>query len=72
MQTGRDFCRTLMFYLPVQVPKNITQTFMQNINDLYNQYKILAESTGKPDMDVENMEFYFERLNKVKADGKEI
>lgn len=72
MQTGRDFCRTLMLYLPIQVPKSITAQFMQNISDLYNQYKIISESTGKPNIDVDNMEVYFDRLNKVKAEGKEV
>lgn len=61
-----------MLYLPIQVPKSITTQFMQNISDLYNQYKIICESTGKPNIDVENMEVYFDRLNKVKAEGKEV
>ena len=40
MQTGRDFCRTLTLYLPIQIPKSIVCTFLKNIQDLYNHYKI--------------------------------
>lgn len=35
-QTGRDFCRTLLIYLPKQIPKTIITQLMQNINDLYH------------------------------------
>jgi hypothetical protein len=42
MQTGRDFCRTLMIYLPIQIPKTIVSQFMQNISDLYHHYKIIS------------------------------
>jgi len=66
MQTGRDFCRTLMIYLPIQVPKNIITNFQININDLYNHYKIISDSKMKPDPEVENMIYYFERLEKVR------
>lgn len=72
MQTGRDFCRTLMLYLPIQVPKNIVSNFMTNINDLFMHYKVISDSNGGDNVDVENMEIYFERIKKVQANGKEI
>ena len=31
MQTGRDFCRTLILYLPIQIPKHILTNFQTNI-----------------------------------------
>jgi len=67
MQTGRDFCRTLILYLPIQVPRNIITCFQQNIVDLFNHYKIISDSKIKPDIDVENMSYYFERLDKVRT-----
>ncbi len=42
---------------------------MQNISDLYNHYKIISEggqNEVKPDPEVENMVYYFERLEKSK------
>lgn len=72
MQTGRDFCRTLTLYLPIQIPKSIVSTFLKNIQDLYNHYKILSDGKVKPDQEVENMQYYFERLEKVKLAGKEV
>jgi len=47
MQTGRDFCRTLMIYLPIQIPKTIVSQFMQNISDLYHHYKIISDNKLK-------------------------
>jgi len=35
MQTGRDFCRSLILYLPIAIPRPLTTNFMTNINDLY-------------------------------------
>ena len=72
MQTGRDFCRTLILYLPIQVPRNIISNFQQNIVDLFNHYKIISDSKIKPDVDVENMSYYFERLDKVRTQNKDI
>ena len=67
MQTGRDFCRTLMLYLPIQVPRNILSNFMTNINDLFMHYKVISDSNGGNNVDVENMEIYFERIKKVQS-----
>jgi hypothetical protein len=72
MQTGRDFCRTLMIYLPIQIPKTIISQFMQNINDLYHHYKIISDSKLKQDPEVEAMSYYFDRVEKVKQSNKEI
>ena len=40
---------------------------MQNISDLYNHYKIISDGKMKPDPEVENMIYYFERLEKVRT-----
>jgi len=72
MQTGRDFCRTLILYLPIQIPKQLTTNFMTNVSDLYNHYKIMSDSKIKQDPEVENMCHYFERLDKVRQNNKEI
>lgn len=72
MQTGRDFCRTLMLYLPIQIPRSIVTKFMQNISDLHNHYKLMSESKLKPDPEVETMALYFERVEAVQKAGKEI
>ena len=61
-----------MLYLPIQVPKNIVSNFMTNINDLFMHYKVISDSNGGDNVDVENMEIYFERIKKVQANGKEI
>lgn len=72
MQTGRDFCRTLILYLPIPVPRQLTSKFQTNINDLYNHYKIIRESKIIQDQEADNMVHYFERLDKVRAANKEI
>ena len=72
MQTGRDFCRTLILYLPIPIPRQLTSNFMGNISDLFNHYKMISESKIKHDPEVENMSLYFERLEKVRANSKEI
>jgi hypothetical protein len=45
---------------------------MTNINDLFMHYKVISDSNGGDNVDVENMEIYFERIKKVQANGKEI
>jgi len=35
-------------------------------------YKVISDSNGGNNIDVENMEIYFERIKKVQANGKEI
>jgi hypothetical protein len=45
---------------------------MTNINDLFMHYKVISDSNGGNNIDVENMEIYFERIKKVQANGKEI
>ena len=73
MQTGKDFCRALMIQLPIMVPKNITMSFMKNIQMQYEHFKILAES-GYRDYEDETdmMKYYFDKLERVKNNGKEI
>lgn len=73
MQTGRDFCRTLIMYLPIQVPKEITQSYMRNIQELYNHYKLMKE-TGYDEeaQHIEGMSQYYERLEKLKNNNKEV
>lgn len=44
MQTGRDFSRALILYLPINVPPPITNKFLKNIQDQYNHYKVLLDS----------------------------
>ena len=39
---------------------------------MYNHYKIISDSKIKPDPEVENMMYYFERLEKVRMAGKEL
>jgi hypothetical protein len=45
---------------------------MQNIQELYNHYKIISDNKIKPDPEVENMCHYFERMEKVKTSGKDV
>ena len=65
MQTGRDFCRTLILYLPIAVPKALTLNFMTIINDLFQHYKVISNGKMKPDPEVQSMSLYFDRLEKV-------
>lgn len=73
MQTGRDFCRALILHLPIPVPQSITQHFMKNIQDQYNHYKMLLDTGYNGDAEeTRAMALYFERLDKVKQQGKEV
>jgi hypothetical protein len=72
MQTGRDVCRSLIIYLPIQVPQPIVCNFMKIIQDQYNHYKLHSDSAPQPDQEVEVMSHYFERLDKVRQASKEV
>ena len=72
MQTGRDFCRTLTLYLPIQIPKLIVQNYLNNINEIYKHFKLMADTEIEPNPEVEAMQTYFDRLDKVKQMNKEI
>lgn len=64
MQTGRDFCRTLLLYNQIPAPSSILDQFLKNINGIYTHYKVVNDRLYEmeKDPDVELMKLYREKI----------
>ena len=64
MQTGTDFCRTLLIYNQVPAPLSILENLLKNINGIFSHYKVINDKLQfvDKDHDVELMKLYKERL----------
>jgi hypothetical protein len=43
MQTGIDFCRTLLIYNNIPAPAKTLDGILRNINGIYHHYKIIND-----------------------------
>ena len=44
MQTGEDFCRSLLIFATIQCPNRIMDDLLRNINGIYNHYKTVNDN----------------------------
>lgn len=64
MQTGRDFCRTLLVYQNIAVPQPITTNILTEILQLHCHYKEINDIRDaiSKDQEVEIMKIFVEKI----------
>lgn len=57
IQTGVDFCRSLLIHQAIPCPQSILENLLKNINGIYNHYKVINDmlQVSEKDPDVELM-----------------
>jgi aminopeptidase-like protein len=67
MQTGTDFCRSLLIYNQIPAPFSILEGLLKNINGIFSHYKVINDKLQfvDKDHDVELMKLYHERLEQM-------
>lgn len=71
MQTGTDFCRSLLIYHSINCPQSLVDTYLKNINFIHSHYKYINETllNQEKDYDITNIKYYEEKLRVLKQDN---
>ncbi len=74
MQTGIDFCRSLLIHQSIALPLQQTEQLLKNIQFILNHYQRENEKLepNYQDQNIINMQLYEEKLKNIRASGTQM
>lgn len=71
MQTGIDFCRSILIHQAIPCPLSVVDGLLRNINGLFTHYKMINDNltSFEKDPEVELMKQYDEKLKTLQKEG---